>query len=53
MKGTALYIKNIDVVRLYNNVFNNNGPVYVFNEATYSPYYALYSGGRGITYYNE
>jgi hypothetical protein len=51
-KGTALYIKHYSSVKISNNIFANNGPVYALAESFYSPYVRFYSG-KPITFYDD
>jgi hypothetical protein len=39
LRGTALLIKNIHELQLLNNDFMQNGPLSVYQEVYYSPYY--------------
>jgi hypothetical protein len=46
-----MYIKQMTSVRLFDNTFYGNAPVYALAEHLYSPYRRLFSA-RSITYYD-
>ena len=51
MRGTAVYLKQITSIRMIDNLFYNNGPVYAMAEHSYSPYRRFFSG-RSMTFYD-
>ena len=51
-KGTALLISEISELSIYDNLFEENGPVTAVKEMQYSPYYEfLANRNRTITYF--
>ena len=51
-KGTALYLKQISSIRISDNTFSNNGPVYAMAEQLFSPYTKFLSL-RTMTFYDD
>jgi hypothetical protein len=51
-KGSAVYIKNMNRIRITNCTFQNNGPVFSYLELDLSPYH-IYFSTRSLTYYDE
>ena len=49
MKGSAVYLKNINKIRITGSVFQENGPVYSLLEYSISPFVS-YLVNRAITY---
>ena len=38
-KGTALMVSGVNLLNMFNNVFEKNGPTTALQEMKYSPYY--------------
>ena len=53
-KGTALLISQVSELLIYDNVFEQNGPVTAVKEMEYSPYYKyLLNRNRTLTYFPQ
>lgn len=52
MKGSAIYLKNMNRVLISDCLFKFNGPVFSVKETKISPYVA-YLSKRAITYFDE
>ncbi|CDW73676.1 UNKNOWN [Stylonychia lemnae] len=50
IKGTAIYLKYINKIRIQNSTFASSGPVYAVLEQLYSPYSAIFKSNISVTF---